>query len=235
MPRMKCTNALLLTGIWLCGLTASRTRADDEPRTRGALRNVILRTQHLGAHGMGYGEKSLSELSNRVKPADIPVLVEMLDERRMRVGVSFALASQCGAAIIFTRESAVQHKMSFLEAQDVMDLISNFAGCSGEARQHATEMRTELSMLRDADQVKNAAEAKQRAADDARIQRNGLKMLDPAQAATLSWQEREEVYHRSVKAMGLDENGPLTPQQKDMLDRMYRTMVLGESGKPSSQ
>jgi hypothetical protein len=35
--------------------------------------------------------------------------------------------------------------------------------------------------------------------------------------------------------MGLDENGPLTPQQKDMLDRMYRTMVLGESGKPSSQ
>jgi hypothetical protein len=60
-------------------------------------------------------------------------------------------------------------------------------------------------------------------------------MLDPAQAATLSRKEREEVYRRSVKAMGLDENGPLTPQQKDMLDRMYRTMVLGESGKRSPQ
>lgn len=62
-----------------------------------------------------------------------------------------------------------------------------------------------------------------------------MKLLDPAQAATLSRQEREEVYHRSVKAMGLDENGSLTPQQKDMLDRMYRTMVLGEFGKHSPQ
>ena len=132
----------------------------------------------------------------------------------MRVGVSFALASQCEAAITPTREAAIQHKMDFLEAQDVMDLIANFAGCSGEARQQAAQMRSELATLRDADQAKTEAQANQRAEDDARIQRNGLKMTDPAQAATLSRQEREEVYHRSVKAMGLDENGPLTPRQK---------------------
>lgn len=184
---------------------------------------------------MGYGERSLSELAIRVKPADISVLIEMLDERRMRTGVSFALASQCEASIIPTRDAASLHKMDFLQAQDTMDLIANFAGCSGEARRHATEMRSELAALRDSDRAKITEEAKQRADDDARIQRNGLKMLDPAQAATLSRKEREEVYHRSVKAMGLDESGPLTPQQKDMLDRMYRTMVLGESGKHSPQ
>ncbi len=225
---------------WLVvlGLSASlsfTSRGNDRPRSRAELRNIILRTQHLGAHGMGYGEKSLSELASRVKPADIPVLIEMLDERRMRVGVAFALASQCEDGIIATRAAATQHQMDFLEAQDVMNLISNFAACSGAARRHVTEMRSELATLRDTDQAKVAAESKQRAEDDARIQRNGLKLLDPAQAATLSRKEREEVYHRSVKAMGLDENGPLTPQQKDMLDRMYRTMVLGESGQHSPQ
>ncbi len=184
---------------------------------------------------MGYSDKSLSELSSRVKPDDIPVLLKMLDERRMRVGVSFALASQCEDGIMPAREAAIQHQMDFLEAQDVMDLMSNFAGCSEAARHHAAEMRDELATLRDADQAKIADESRQRAEDDARIQRNGLKLLDPAQAATLSRQEREEVYHRSVKAMGLDENGPLTSQQKDMLDRMYRTMVLGESSKHAPQ
>ncbi|MDP9337841.1 MAG: hypothetical protein M3P45_03120 [Acidobacteriota bacterium] len=232
---MKSSHAILLIGIPFFALTASTAHGDEGPRTRGELRNVILRAQHLGAHGMGYGEKSLSELANRLKPADIPILIEMLDERRMRVGIAFALASQCEVSITPTREAAIRHKMDFLEAQDVMDLMANFAGCSAEARQHATEMRSELATLRDADEAKIAAEAKQRDENDARIQRNGLKLLDPAQAATLSRKEREEVYHRSVKALGLDENGPLTPQQKDMLDRMYRTMVLGESGPHSPQ
>jgi hypothetical protein len=35
--------------------------------------------------------------------------------------------------------------------------------------------------------------------------------------------------------MGLDENRPLTPAQKQMVERMYRTMVLGEAGSPPNQ
>ena len=232
---MKSSGAALLINVGLSLLAGSTTAADQLPRTRADLRNVILRTQHLGAHGTGYGEKSLSELATRVKPADIPLLLGMLGERRMRIGVSFALASQCDAAVIPVREATIQHKMDLLEAQDTLDLMANFAGCPDKARQHATQMRAELGMLRDAEQLKVTAESKQRAEDDARIQANGLKLLDPAQAFTLSRQEREEVYHRSVKAIGLDENGPLTPQQRDLLDRMYRTMVLGESGKHSPQ
>jgi hypothetical protein len=50
-------------------------------------------------------------------------------------------------------------------------------------------------------------------------------------AKSLTRQEREEVYKRSLKEMGLKEDGPMTPVQKEMVQRMYRTMVLGESGK----
>ena len=116
-----------------------------------------------------------------------------------------------------------------------MDLIANFRACSPEAQQKAVAMRADLDTLRIADQARITEESKKRAAEDARIQQNGLKMLDPQQAATLTRKEREEVYHRSLKAMGLDENGPLTPQQKELVDRMYRTMVLGEPGNPKPQ
>lgn len=184
---------------------------------------------------MGYGERSLIELSEKIVPTDIPVLLDLLGDRRLRVGISFALASQCEAAITPIRQAAVQHKLEFLEAQDVMDLVANFRACSPQAQQKALTMRSDLDTLRIADQARIAEESKRNAAEDARIQQNGLKMLDPQQAATLTRKEREEVYHRSLKAIGLDENGPLTPQQKDLVDRMYRTMVLGEPGNPKPQ
>lgn len=210
-------------------------RADDTPKSAPELRRIILRSQHLGAHGMGYGERSLVELSEKIVPSDIPILLDLLSDRRLRVGVSFALASQCEAAIAPVREAAIQHKLDFLEAQDVMDLTANFRACSPDAQQKAAAMRTALDALRIADQIRAEEESKKRAAEDARIQQNGLKMLDPQQAATLTCKEREEVYHRSLKAMGLDENAQLSPQQKELIDRMYHTMVLGEPGKPKPQ
>ena len=59
-------------------------------------------------------------------------------------------------------------------------------------------------------------------------------MLDPERAKDLTRKEREEVYERSLKDMGLKGDGPMTPGQKDLVQRMYRTMVLGESGKRPS-
>ena len=90
-------------------------------------------------------------------------------------------------------------------------------------------MRFEIHSLSEAEQRRLEEEANEKAADDARIQRNALKMMDPKQAKDLTRQEREEVYRRSLKAMGLKEDGPMTPAQKDLVQRMYRTMVLGES------
>ena len=220
--------AMYLTWLTLCA-------AAQTPKTPAELRIIILRTQHLGAHGMGYGERSLHELASSIQPDDVPALIDLHSERHLRTGVAFALASQCEVSIEPTRDAAIQHKMQFFEAQQVMDLIASFEACSADSNEKATAMRSELSALSDAEQAKAAAEKKEKAENDAHIQRNGLKMADPKQAASLTRQEREEVYHRSLKAMGLDENGPLTSQQRDLVDRMYRTMVLGEPSKPKLQ
>jgi hypothetical protein len=165
---------------------------------------------------MGYNNQSMNTLSQKLTPADIPTLIDFLAEKHLPVGVQFALASQCEAAIIPVREAAVQHKMSFLDAEDAMRLIEDFDACTPETHQRASTVRSELHPLGDAEQRRLRQEAKEKAEKDARIQRNTLK--------------REEVYRRSLKAMGLKEDGPMTPAQKDLVQRMYRTMVLGESG-----
>jgi hypothetical protein len=232
MPKI-IVNLLNCIAMYLTSLTICASA--QTPKTVAELRVIILHTQHLGAHGMGYGERSLRELATTIQPDDVPALIDLLSDQHLRTGVTFALASQCQVSIEPIREAAIQHKMLFFEAREVMDLIAGFEACSADSREKATAMRSDLSALSDADQAKAAAEAKEKAENDARIQRNGLKITDPKQAASLTRLEREEVYHRSLKAMGLDENGPLTPQQRDLVDRMYRTMVLGEPGKPKPQ
>lgn len=222
-------------GIVLCLPAITACRAGDTPKSGAELRRIVLHSQHLGAHGMGYGERSLVELSEKIVPADIPTLIDLLNDRSLRTGVGFALASQCEASIVPVREAAVQHKMDFGEAQEVLDVIAGFRACTPEAQQKAVAMRADIIALRDAAQARIEEEAKKRASEDTRIQQNALKMIDPKQAASLSRKEREEVYRRSLKAMGLDENGPLTPQQRDLIDRMYRTMVLGQPGNPKPQ
>jgi hypothetical protein len=232
MPKI-IVNLLSSIAMYLTSLTVCA--AAQTPKTAAEVRVIILHSQHLGVHGMGYGERSLHELAANIQPDDIPALIELHSDRHLRTGAAFALASQCQVSIEPIREAAIQHKMHFFEAQEVTDLIAGFEACSADSKEKATAMRSELSALGEADQAKAAAEAKEKAENDARIQRNGLKITDPKQAASLTRQEREEVYRRSLKAMGLDENGPLTPQQRDLVDRMYRTMVLGEPSKPKPQ
>lgn len=184
---------------------------------------------------MGYGERSLNELSRRLTPADVPVLVSLLPDRELSVGVEFALASQCEHGTSAVREAATTHKMGFLDASDVMSLISSFRGCTSQARSQAKEALAELDALRREEQAVAKRRAEERAMEDARIQQNGVRMMQGSkQMQELSRDEREEVFRRSLKAMGLSEDGPMTPQQRELVDRMYRTMVLGEPGNPPS-
>jgi hypothetical protein len=125
---------------------------------------------------------------------------------------------------------ALMGLMADLDADDVLHLIEDFSVCTPETRQRASAMRSEFESLRKAEHLRLEQKEKEELAEDARIQRNALRMADPKQAKELTRQECEEVYRRSLKAMGLNENGPLTPAQKDLIQRMYRTMVLGESG-----
>ncbi len=228
MPVNLPLSILLLGSLCLAAGAQSPALA---PKSIDQLRHIILHSRNLGAHGMGYGSQSLNTLSRKLTPADIPPLMDLVSAKDLHVGVQFALASQCEAALSPVRTAVIERKMFFLDAEDVMRLIENFAACSPETQRRSSAMRSEIHLLGEAEQRQAEANAKERAADDARIQRNALKMLDPDQAKSLTRQEREEVYQRSLKQMGLKEDGPMTPAQKDLVQRMYRTMVLGESGK----
>jgi len=217
--------ALLMIATLPASAVASRTH----------VRLIIFSSQHLGAHGMGYSTRSLAQLSRKLSPADIPTLISLLGEEDLRVGVQFALASQCELAILPVREAAIQHKMDFLTASDTMDLIATFSACNPQTRNSAIQMHAELDKLRDAEYARTEQESKRKTENEARIQRNGLKLLDPEQAKTLTREERSEVFRRSLAAMGLTENGPMTRDQKKLVDRMYRSMVLDEVKTPPNQ
>src|SRR5579864_6259633 len=202
------------------------------------VRQIILSTRHLGAHGMGYNTQSLWQLSKKLTPADIPVLLSIASgEPGISVGAQFALASQCGSSVAAVRDAVVrdgaaQRKFSYVDAEDTLLLISEFEGCSSEVRRQASDARAEVQLLHGEEDTRFEQESNQKADDDARIQRNGLKLLDPEQAKTLTREERLEVYRRSLAAMGLKEDGPMTSEQKKLVDRMYRSMVLGEVKTP---
>jgi hypothetical protein len=218
---------LLLGGLFAAAIAQS---PDRDPKSVERVRHIILYSRTQGAHGLGYSSRSLKALSRKLTTTDIPTLIDLAEDKELHVGVQFALASQCEAALSPVRGAVVQHKMHFLEAEDTMRLIEGFDVCSPETRDRASAMRSEIHLLGEAEQTRLAEAAKEKAADDARIQQNALKMQDPARRKELTRQEREEVYKRSLRAMGLQEDGPMTPAQRDMVQRMYRTMVLGESG-----
>src|SRR5215471_6658473 len=67
--------------------------------SKAELKTIILRSRHLGAHGMGYNDDSLTKLSRTITPDDIPNLISLLGDRELRAGAQFALASQCEASI----------------------------------------------------------------------------------------------------------------------------------------
>jgi len=228
-------SVVILALAGFCAAANAQSPAEHEESVE-RVRSIILGSQHLGAHGMGYNDQSLNILSQKLTPADIPVLIDLLPDKELRTGLQFGLASQCDAALLPVRDAAQDHKMPFFDAEETMRLVESFAGCTAKAKQGAAAMRFEIHSLSEADHRRIMQEAQANAAEDARIQRNALKMMDPKQAKDLTRQEREEVFRRSLKAMGLKEDGPMTPAQKDLVQRMYRTMVLGESGnRPPNQ
>src|SRR5690349_4453953 len=83
----------------LCLVTNAQSPAGDSESIE-RVRRIILHSRHLGAHGMGYNNQSLNTLSQKLTPADIPTLVDLLADKNLPVGVQFALASQCEAAVI---------------------------------------------------------------------------------------------------------------------------------------
>ncbi len=147
----------------------------------------------------------------------------------MSVGAQFALAAQCDPAVPAVHDAAVRHQIDILDAEDTLSLMAGFEKCSQDSRAKAFALRETLRQQNAEESARIEQESKQKAEDDARIQLNGLKLLDPEQANTLTHEERLEIYRRSLAAMGLSEDRPMTPEQTEIADRMYRSMVLDEA------
>ena len=226
----------------LAGVCVAEAGPITQPaRSKAELKKIILHTRHFGAHGIGYNHRSLSQLSRAVTPADIPNLLSLLDNKGdilrddvdVRVGARFALASQCEATIQPLQQAAEQNQeIAWVDAEDIMELMAGFQGCDPATQAKARAVKSEIRAAAEERMAKRNQELREKAADDARIQKNALQMNDPEQKKNLTRAEREEVFRRSVKAAGLE--NPQTPEQKTLVDRMYRTMVLDEpSGKPN--
>ena len=214
---------LLIAFLALASASAYAAKSPTE------IRSIILSARHLGAHGMGYNTRSMETLSKRLSADDIPVLIILASRANdVSVGAQFALAAQCDPAIPAVHDAAVRHQIDFLSAEDTLSLVAGFEGCSQDSRAKASAMQETLRQVNAEESARIERESKQKTEDDARIQRNGFKLLDPEQAKTLTHDERLEIYRRSLAAMGLSENGPMTPEQKKIADRMYRSMVLDE-------
>jgi len=183
-------------------------------RSEAHVRRIILSTQHLGAHGMGYNTRSLWQLSKRLTPDDIPVLLSLGGRNSgIAVGAQFGLASQCGSAIVPVRDAATQHKLMSLDAEDTLLLISEFEGCSPDVRSAASAAEAELHRFFEEEHQRIEREAKQKEEDDSRIQANGLKLLDPEKAKSLTRDEHLEIYHSSLVVMDLKEDGLMSHVQ----------------------
>jgi hypothetical protein len=152
MALVSLQSVVILLLASLCVPANAQSPAGDTKSVE-QVRRIILRSQHLGAHGIGYNRQSQTTLSQKLTPADVPILISLVADEHLHVGVQFALASQCEAAIIPVRESVVQHKMLFLDAEDVMRLIEDFAVCTQETRQRASAMLSEIHALGKAEQA----------------------------------------------------------------------------------
>jgi hypothetical protein len=231
MSQQRGWRSLLLA---LVTLTTLNVAAEDVARSKVEVRRVILHSRHLGAHGMGYNERSQIKMSQELTPADIPTLISLLNDSELRVGAQFALASQCEAAIMPVQRAVISdERVSSLDADDIMDLIADFSKCRPETQAAARAMRVEIDKRVEERQAQRTRELEEQVGDDQRIQRNSMKITDPQLRKTVSLAEREEAFHRAVKAAGLE--NPQTPAQRALVDRMYRTMVLDAPSPANSQ
>lgn len=81
---------------------------------------------------MGYNTQSLWQLSRKLTPADIPVLLSLASGKPdISVGAQFGLASQCGPSVAtvcdaVVRDGPAQRKFMSVNAEDTLLLISEF-------------------------------------------------------------------------------------------------------------
>jgi hypothetical protein len=135
---------ILIVFLFLMGPACAGREPSSETRR---IQKILKRAQHMGAHGLGYGLRSLDELRKNIRPADIPILVSLLPDRDYSVGAQFALASQCGEAIEPTLRAPRDRIIDRFAAAEILSLISQFSRCTPADQARAAALKSELEGL----------------------------------------------------------------------------------------
>jgi len=192
------------------GTTQSSTEAD-------AIRQIILGSSHLGAHGLGYNTQSQAELAKQLSPAAIPTLLNLLvHDRETQVGAIFGLASQCGAAIMPMLDAAQRHTVPSINLSDLRDaltLMERAELCSTSDQQRAGEAIKTLDRIIEDDNAKRRRAVEEQRARQAEITRHGILMLDPEGRQSVSVNDCLAVVWESVRAAGIDPTKSESSQQ----------------------
>lgn len=194
--------SLMTLVAFLCGIGAivaspGSGRAASEDRVRDA----IVKSQRLGAHGIGYNRDSLVALSKTLTPDDLPAMLGMLKgESPVKTGVVFALASQCGAAIAPLLAEASRDDFplaQIADARDVLRILAGFDGCSASDRESGRSAEVKLDRL-ERRQIERVMESvRTHREEEARVETNALKLLNPDKASEVTLEECIEVVLRS--------------------------------------
>src|SRR5260370_38309224 len=109
-------NSRLIAALFLLAVCAAVEPTPASAATSQArVRRIILSSRHLGAHGLGYNSRSLSQFSRILTPADIPALTSLLADGDLTVGVQCALARLRRAALLPGRAAAIPHQSNVLD------------------------------------------------------------------------------------------------------------------------
>ncbi|WP_455245088.1 hypothetical protein [Petrachloros mirabilis] len=218
--RERMVFAFLLLGIGIVGLFPEYGSANSEDRVRDA----IVRSQHLGAHGLGYNRDSLVTLSKALTPGDVPAILRLFTTAsRLQTGVTFALASQCGASIAPLVEAVSQNEfpLSLMsDAREALRHLSEFERCTDTDREQARAAMVQIDRM-EQDRIDHLIRsARKHRGEDARIESNALKLLNPEQARDVTLEECIEVVMHSRAAMrGETSRKPRSKSVDDTLSR----------------
>lgn len=204
LPRMVLAALAASAGLWACSSGAADISVTELQR----LRKIVLDSRQMGAHGLGYGQRSMSELARRLNPADVPGLIALLDDKTRTAanGATFALASQCAAAIepVTARVRAPNVELPrFEQARETLERIAGNLSCSDAARERARVAAAEVTLAEKAAYARRIDDVRRRDAEDARLQAESAKLSDPARRREVSYQDCLAIAERSRKAAGL--------------------------------
>jgi hypothetical protein len=215
--------AVLLLGIGTAGLFPEYGSASSEDRVRDA----IVRSQRLGAHGLGYNRDSLVTLSKALTPGDVPAILQLFTaDSDLQTGATFALASQCGASIAPLMAEVAQDEFPLSRmsgAREALRHLAEFERCTDADHEQARAAMARIDHLEQERIDRLIRSSRQRREEDTRIENNALKLLNPEQARDVTLEECIEVVMHSRAAMRGETSGK--PRSKSVDDTLSRNAI----------